>query len=71
MTTAVATMKAAQVAAAELVLKSSNWRFPIQAPDRCASRLRHVVCATVMRSSPKASGQESPIRGFPVMKWPA
>jgi hypothetical protein len=50
---------------------TSNSRFPIQALDRCASKFGHVVCATATRSSPKASGQGSPIRGFRVMKWPA
>ena len=55
---AVATMKAAQVTAAGAGLRIVELEVPDPGPDRCASKFRLVACATAMRSSSKAVGQD-------------
>ena len=73
MTTAAAVgiMKAAQVTAAGAGLKIVELVIPDPGPGQVRIKVAHVACATAMRSSPKASGQESSIHAFRVMKWPA
>ena len=52
---AIAPMKVAQdIPSREPISKSLNARFPSRVPDRCGSRCRLVVFATVTRSQKKA-----------------
>ena len=68
---AVATMKAAQVTEAGAGLRIVELEIPDPGPGQVRIKVQACVCATAMRSSSKAAGQESPIRAFRAMKWPA